>query len=811
MTTETELRTMLRHLWQTACQDTPARPSCVVEDGQFRMSITGNRDNWALLHQLAGVPSHAVETIHGDTITWLWPSHADQIFGVDGRLAAILTNYEPRPGQLHMARLVQRSFEMNEPAIIEAGTGVGKSFAYLAIALAMSKRAIVATSNKALQMQLYRKDAPFLIDRLFPGRTVTVAVGKANYMCRFKCEDIIGGGIAITDPALAAWYDDTETGNTEEIPFAVDKLHEWTADEDCAAKHCAFYDSCFYYAAKARRKEADIVITNHMLLAMHQMYPGAGILPDADVVIVDEAHQLPSYARNALQFELHPKRLERSINRLTKYADTTDAQAHADDLTLALARLQGSEEFQAPIAAHVEIPSGLALAETLAEMAETIWPDGQMPNCADERRQSNAANRARTLAANVKALSSPTQPGFVRWLNVRDESAVVAPYDVSEFIGAMAGFRQGQPMEQPDHTRCGRCGRKLTAETVNVLAGHPYGPDCIHKVDPFGDAEPMLLAEWLAQEHPERIAGTERIDRTPIIFTSATIAAPDFAHFQRECGIPEALTMQAPSPFDYQSNAILYVPNGSAPTASSGQFAGWLVDEIYTLVSAAEGGALLLFTSYANMNYCNERLRHRLHSDKLTVLVQGELPKLELMARFREDGNAVLFATKSFFEGIDIQGEALRLVIIDKMPFAAPNPLSEAQGAALKEYARTTLKMADRDADWYPFNALAVPQMVLDLKQAFGRLIRTQTDYGVVAILDNRLRTAQYARRTVLPALPPAHTVATPYQAIDFLHQRRYAHKFQMPERPGQPRPVSLITGEDNPFDDELQQEMMAL
>ena len=278
-----ELKQSLIKLWQSACIDTPIRNSCRVEDGQFVLEINGNRAAWVDLISASGVPTTATQEINGESITVKWASHADRIFAAGGALSEHLPNYEPRIAQLHMGRMVQRSIEMRESAVIEAGTGTGKSFAYAAICLAMGLRCVISTSNKALQMQLYRKDVPFLTSTLYPGKKVELVQGKANYACRYKVEDYNAPGfVGIENSELRDWYTTTKTGNTEEIPFAVDwkELSSITADNGCLGKMCMFYDSCHYYGAKERRGDADVLITNHVLLAMHQMYPGAGILPD---------------------------------------------------------------------------------------------------------------------------------------------------------------------------------------------------------------------------------------------------------------------------------------------------------------------------------------------------------------------------------------------------------------------------------------------------------------------------------------------------------------------------------------------------
>ena len=685
-----EIRTIMRRLWESACMDQPQRDSVQVQDGHFVLTIaTNNGADPGLLSQVSGVPADAEQIIEEDRITLRWPSHADAVFGPGGLLAQHMDNYEVRLPQVHMARLVQRSIEMGEPALIEAGTGTGKGYAYLAIGLAMGKRMVISTSNKNLQMQLYNKDLPVLL-QFYPNRTVALAVGKSNYACRYKVEDQEAGRVTIESPDLRDWYFDTESGNTEEIDFAVDwqELAEMTVDDSCGGKHCPLYSSCFYYRAKEQRAEADVVITNHALLCQAYLHPFAKLLPDPDLLVIDEAHTLPDYARRALGAELTMAYVERLRQQAERHGANTD---HANDaiaeLTQAVTlRMAGEQKSQIELAD--ELPEAQTTGDYLREAANTVWDAGVQPSGAQEQTRATVAKRIRTAADNLRALATPAA-GFVRWLEPNNGAPklVRQPHDVAEFLNSIYGME-----------------------------------------------------------------GT--------IFTSATLAAPDMAMFLRTCGLDDALQMQAVSPFDYEQHARLYLPNGSSPTPKDTEWREWAINEMQALVLASQGGAFLLFTSYSMMHRAAQALRRTFESRNWPVLVQGELAKLETARRFGEDGNAVLFATKSFFEGVSIEGSALRLVVVDKMPFEAPSPLNQAMEADLKVYARDTLGMPARRADWYPFEALRAPKMILELKQATGRLIRTRRDYGVMAILDSRIRTASYGRRMVLPALPPAPTTS---------------------------------------------------
>lgn len=745
-----DARKLFVKLFTDAALDQPSRPSVKIEDEMWTLTIKG-KDKWNEMVKSACVPTNAIQNINEDTLTARWPSVADQIFGTNGLMAQALPGYECRAPQLHMARLIQRSIEMGEPAIIEAGTGTGKSFAYAAVAMAMNKRVVISTSNKALQSQLYQKDIPFLA-KLFPGKKVALAQGKSNYLCRLKCQD------TIDNYTLSEWYKTTETGNIEELDFQLYGADKWTVDENCRGKRCSLYDVCFYYKAKAERQQADVVICNHALLILDRLYPQAAILPGCDVVVVDEAHKLADYARNALGQEFTMDGIRTALNTafdlLRDGSPTATAEGLLQDFWHDVSDYCGdSKDKQIGIRHDMEFDAGQKLAIEMHDIAGQIWNPEDMPEEDESMVLMRKANKLHNLADKIMVVSMPTADGQVRWVERELSKLINVPFDVSDFIGQMAGFTTDTPIAI-DHTKCARCGRSLTADMVSTLDDLPYGPDCIRHVDLLGDAELVPLTEWLNQPQPEP---QEHHNPTAIIFTSATIAAPDLDHFMRECGLSHGFQMVADSPFDYEHNAMLYVPNGETPIPNAKEWPAYAVDDMRRLVLSAGGGAFLLFTSYTNMKYAVERLQASFEAAGLTVYIQNKLPKGEIAKRFRQDGNAVLFATKSFWEGISIEGAALRLVIIDKMPFQAPSPLLKARESVVDN----------------AFMQLHVPEMVIDLKQGAGRLIRRMDDYGVIAILDSRARLKPYGREKVLPAMPPAKLTCSLAEVGEFFEQRR--------------------------------------
>lgn len=697
------MKDILIQYFQEAATGTSKRDSVQIIDGCWQLQIKGGQDKWGKTCALAGVPSSAEQTVNGDTLTVRWPSYADIIFGINGLMAKALPNYEMRPGQLHMARLVQRSIEMGEPFACEAGTGIGKSFAYAAICMAMGKKVIIATSNKALQMQLYNKDIPFL-QTLFPGKKMVLAQGKSNYVCWENCRQ------GVTDQRFADWVQTTKTGSIEELTFDYPDAGKYTVDEECTGKRCDFYAQCFYFQQKALRNEADVIICNHSLLALNHRFQGAKILPAADVVVVDEAHQLPNYVRNAIGWEYYAgmvrKALGKVYDRDQAYVGTAENLLldFESELTKFISKY-GDKQITIP--SDMTFDSGIELATELYAIAKAVWPiDGDVID-KEERKKERRAKALRNLAENLTDICAGTAEGHVRWVDVDTPKVINVPFDVSRFIRSMV-----------EHT--------FTPSDDQDLE------------DDYENEEPTMQGQ-------------------PVyIFASATLATPSLKGFKRECGITHGFELIAQSPFDYENNALLYVPNGATPPPNQPDFLQYLVEEVKGLVTASEGGVFLLFTSWANMKHCCDALRH-VFAARFPVYVQGELPKLEIARRFRADGNAILFATKSFWEGVDIPGEALRCVVIDKMPFAAPSPLFKAREATSAN----------------PFTDIALPEMIIDLKQGVGRLVRRSSDKGVIAILDSRIRSKPYGRNIVLKSLPPAKLTHSTALISEFFAQGR--------------------------------------
>jgi ATP-dependent DNA helicase DinG len=603
----------------------------------------------------------------------------DDFFGPSGRLAAALPGFEPRGGQAGLAQAVADALEGDEHLLAEAGTGTGKSLAYLVPALVSGKRVVVATATKALQEQLLTKDVPAAAAAL--GRNVRVAVlkGRQNYLCRKSLAgvDQLGGLFRTSDDAaayerLGDWIERTETGDRAELSFepSTTLWAELSVGADrCAGRRCPFIGSCYAEAARGRAAEAELVIANHALyfadLALRQRTDGAGVLPEHDAVVFDEAHRLEEAAAAWFGGRISLGRLRqlaRDVERHCREEVTRPPARALDDLDRAGTVLIAAFEPPAgrrrlTAADEDELDAyGRALGRALGRLADELAGTGEEADA--------LARRALGVAADVEACLDLDDPDRVSW--AEPGALAWAPVDVSEIL------------------------------REELWGGGPTA-----------------------------------------ILVSATLEAP---FLRRRLGLDDARELVLPSPFDYREQALLYVPERFPEPRAPGYYAR-LTDEVIALCNLSRGRALVLTCSYRVLDELVDRARPRL---QFPVLVQGEAPRERLLERFREDVDSVLFATATFWQGVDVAGESLSLLVVDKLPFAAPGePLVEARCE----------RIAREGGDW--FTDYAVPSAVLQLRQGFGRLIRGHGDEGVVAILDPRLRTRAYGRR-FLEALPPA-------------------------------------------------------
>jgi ATP-dependent DNA helicase DinG len=739
---EKEMQAKLVEQWSRGCVSPVSSNGSIYEivDGKFHYAPAASlAPHLELLTRLSGIPSNA----QAQGLTWQWESVGDTVFSQ--RLPKQIDNYELRQAQVNMARMVQRSHEMQQHAVIEAGTGTGKSYGYLYPTQELGLKIIVSTSNKALQAQLINKDIPAVL-KSYPGKKFAVAQGKRNYACREKVSNVELTG------DLASWYLTTETGNTESIDFTITskQIADITADDKCVGRHCSHYNNCFYYRAKEQRQNADIVVCNHALLAIHLANPEAKLLPEVDMIIVDEAHKLGDYIRSTFASEVKLSSIQHYID-MVKRANIAHIELMQQAEVL-IAQMQVAIEKNNPVTLTEKLDTALLLSSEFKEAAEIIFPEGGLPTGAETKKEWRQAKDMRLFAAKLAAIGCPTQPGYVRWIESRQDGIFVinAPWGVAQIMGGILYPKKPPVMSR---TICRHCGEELS-ETVAVLGGRGYCGKCIGGVDLEGDAEVMSFDEYLAQ--PTQV---DKIG-TPFVFCSATLATPDLSVFMRNMGITSALQMIAPSPFDYKKNTLLYIPNGDTPAPAKETlkaWEAWLPKAMQQVVTAASGGAFLLFSSWKNLNMVLDQIGTPLATLGYTVLVQGKQTKAQIIAEFKAKSNCILFGLESYGEGVDIQGYNLRLVCMDKMPFSPPHPITEAIKAA-------------GAGDWFTVD---LPETITRLKQRAGRLVRTTKDKGVVVIFDSRILTSPYGRNKVLPSLPPSTLVHADYMVSDFFLKMR--------------------------------------
>ena len=634
-------------------------------------------------------------------------------FAPGGVLSKTHPAYEFRRGQLQMAEAVEQALKEKRHLVVEAGTGTGKTLAYLLPVIRSGKRVILSTGTKTLQEQLFYKDIPFLERALFPAGSEHLKVcymkGRNNYLCRQKLYDLreqpILSGLEEVDQfrLIAEWEKQTPTGDRAELASIPDSSLLWpkldARAEACTGQKCQQYDRCFITEMHRRAAESDLIIVNHHLffadLAIKQASdgaPDAGILPEAAAVIFDEAHELEDVASSYFGVSLSSLRF--------------DELARDVDNTLRAKKLSGPRVMQA--AAHLR---------ERAAFFFSLLPAGEGRFAFETRREfleengdeylglNNAITR---LAGELRGL--PEKPEEVFNLMRRCEEIKVQLGFLLESNQRNTVFWIERRGRGQGEARRGRGG-----------ASHV-----------FLQATPIEVSGILRQTLFEPLEVT--------VLTSATLAVGGgFEYIRRRLGLDHARELVVPSHFDYEKQAMLYIPP-DLPDPRTPQFGARAADCVRRLLEITQGRAFCLFTSYAQMRDVYQRLESEL---EFPMLLQGTAPKNALLEEFRQTPNAVLFATASFWQGVDVQGEQLSCVIIDRLPFAVPNdPVVAARVKAIDEEGGNA------------FFDYQVPAAVITLKQGFGRLIRSLHDRGLLALLDNRILKKQYGR-VFLDSLPP--------------------------------------------------------
>ena len=640
-------------------------------------------------------------------------SSLQEIFSPDGPLARAIGGYRVRGQQLEMAERIAAAIHSQSVFIAEAGTGTGKTFAYLVPALQSGGKVIVSTGTKTLQDQLFNKDLPMVRDALKAPVKIALLKGRANYVCPYHLQHAIADGRFLTreDAAdarrISVFAKTTQSGDKAECIEVNENSPVWghvtSTRDNCLGQDCPDYKECFVMQARREAMAADLVVVNHHLFFADVMLRDEGmaeLLPACNTVIFDEAHQLPEVAtlffgdtvstaqvidlaRDARTEGMTSARdclaLPEGSKKLEKAAKDLRLAVGIDTGRFSYGQLQEKPDFAPALQAlEAEVAAFAALLQTQAERAEGLEKCWQ---------------RAVELEQRLAQWQNENDPGYVRWAEAFTHSLQLTstPLKVAEI------FRK-------------------------QMGGHPRA--------------------W--------------------IFTSATLAVQGkFHHYCAELGLGDPDSACWHSPFDYGAQAVLYAPLGM-PDPNAWNYTDTVVEAAWPAVKAAKGGAFFLCTSLRAMRRTHELLKAKLEDEGLDMplLVQGEGSKNDLLQRFRHHGSAILVGSQSFWEGVDVRGEALSLVVIDKIPFAPPDdPVLSARIEQMKREGRNA------------FMEYQLPRAVINVKQGAGRLIRDESDKGVLMICDPRLISKPYGRR-VWQSLPPMKRTRELQVVLDFFSQR---------------------------------------
>ena len=633
-----------------------------------------------------------------------------RVFHPGGSLERAMPGFEPRQAQIDMASAVSAIFSGGGTLLAEAGTGTGKTLAYLVPAIMSRQRVLVSTGTKNLQEQIYFKDLPILRECLGVPFTATYMKGRGNYLCLHRFEalrDSVASGTgfefsraagnAYHVQAIDEWSRHTETGDRAEIEDLPEDLPFWNdiaaTTENCIGTECPRYQECFVVRMRQRAAESDVVIVNHHLLcadaAVRQSEFGE-VIPNCRFAVVDEAHQLEDVA--------------------TQYFGLSISNYRLDDFARDVRRILGT----GPLDRRDEIAED---ADRIASAARDFFAAAQMlrhempgsGSASDNRMRLRSGHTAR-LADEGAALTSALEAL---------EADIALAKDVSEDVLAIS-----------------RRAAEIRTEIRFLLRADD--PGFVYYLEMrsrgvFLRASPIDVSSIVQKMLFERLQGA--------VLTSATLTVDgSFEYVRGRLGLKSATEIRLDSEFDYRRQSVLYLPR-NMPDPRSAEFVSAAAGEVIEILKRTRGRAFVLFTSYANL-----REVHRVLSEELEypILVQGSAPRSALLRDFKETPNAVLLATSSFWQGVDVVGEALSCVIIDKLPFASPgDPITAARIEAIGARGGSA------------FGEYQVPLAILALKQGLGRLLRHRQDRGVLAILDPRLRSMGYGRR-FLDSLPPA-------------------------------------------------------
>lgn len=658
----------------------------------------------------------------------------DGLFGLEGALSRILPHYQPRPGQIEMARAVERALGQEEVLICEAGTGTGKTLAYLLPAALSGKRVVISTATRALQDQIRDHDLPLLGKVLGQRPPSVVMKGLSNYLCLRRYDDWQARAseplLARRLPMVERWRRETQRGDLSELE-ALGEDDPWlgevqSSSETRVGSQCRYYDACFVTRMKREAEQASLIIVNHHLffadLALRGPHPGR-VIPDYDAVIFDEAHQIEDIATRFFGVRITQRRFH-LLAEDARRALTLAQAPYPDNLADQLERVQ--QQFFAAVrelgpaqegrlrlevdswhgAPHRQYLELDALLDGLGHAFEAARLDGGAPDSVLDELEGLA--RRVTQLRDGLAVVVDGAPGRITWYERQgpSESITSSPVEVSNTLRD-----------------------RLFEQTPSVV---------------------LTSATLTSSANSLRSAEGQGARSSRFAFIRARVGLDGDERQVDELVVP--------SPFDFRNHTLLYLPKG-VPDPRSQEFIATAAPEMAALIEAADGGAFVLTTSLKTMQQLHRHLSTALSPRPL--LLQGQGSKSSLLHRFKTARRAVLVATLGFWEGVDVPGDALRLVILEKIPFAPPNdPLIQARARSLEENGQSS------------FNELFIPHAQLTLKQGFGRLVRTERDVGVVALFDSRIHTRGYGQR-LLRELPPARRTTQLTDALEFLERHR--------------------------------------
>ncbi|MGH8309240.1 MAG: ATP-dependent DNA helicase, partial [Steroidobacteraceae bacterium] len=636
----------------------------------------------------------------------------DDIFGPDGPLQRTLPDFRVRREQLSMAERVAGALAAREPLVVEAGTGTGKTFAYLVPALLSGMRVLISTGTRTLQDQLFSKDLPLVAGAIGVPARVALLKGRANYLCRYRLARTgaqlaleVGDAPGRMLGRIERWARTTRRGDLAEVSGLSDSHPIWpqitSTRDNCLGARCPDFSRCHVVTARREAQEADVVIVNHHLLLADLALKEDGfgdLLGSADAVILDEAHQIADLATQFFGASVGG----RQIDLLLKDVQSEIATAAAETTTMAgaSAALRGVDEALRSLVN--ELPRAIgrypwdsttpAAHHAIEELAQLVAALGsELEALESQPALAHASKRAAAIAASLERISSPDTDEGARTVEIapRGFTLGLLPFDISSRFQGLIQSRS---------------------------------------------------CSW--------------------IFTSATLSVgEDFGHFTGRLGLGHVDTLQIPSPFNYEGQGVLLLPEG-LPAPSSPQYVAAVIDVALPLIEASRGGAFVLFTSHRALSHGAALLRARWGSSPpFELYVQGDAPREQLLHQFRGDGYGVLLGTASFWEGVDVKGQALRLVVIEKLPFASPDdPIVKARIEYLQSHGGNA------------FRDYQLPEAALALKQGVGRLVRSEEDHGVVALCDPRIVERGYGR-VFVDALPPFRVTREVDDAVRFLRR----------------------------------------